>query len=295
MGDAQLVASISVHVQLEFRASVSDPFDVLIVEVRLAMLVDFGHHCDHMQNPKAAQPTLPLVLQFPSAFVAANPGILLSFDWVHPPQLRTFLKNCLPVISATTSIKPEPSEASVMIPSCRRGKSEDSDARIRDLTSLFQSLNASSAVSTRKLAHKHNDSDIYAILSSEDAMEGEEELEILFCASSGPPPTSQLNKAAMLEESVGEPDLIGIETISATVWHDTDIISMAIHGPAKINRQTKVERVEYLTGLPSYWPVPRIPTAYVVDLRDPKFDYYDGDGEVLDLRSGSSGTPASGT
>jgi hypothetical protein len=60
---------------------------------------------------------------------------------------------------------------------------------------------------------------------------------------------------------------------------------MAIDGLANINRQTKVQRVEYLTDLPSYWPVPRIPTAYVVDLRDPKFDYYDADGELLDLRA----------
>jgi hypothetical protein len=109
-----------------------------------------------------------------------------------------------------------------MIQSRRRVKSEDSDTHILDLKSPLQFLNASSAVRTRKLAHKHNDTDIYEILSSEDEMEVEaalrpsgassdppqpleieteveEEVEVLSCASSDPPQSSQLKQAAILE------------------------------------------------------------------------------------------------
>ncbi|KAJ7475308.1 hypothetical protein B0H11DRAFT_1727892 [Mycena galericulata] len=100
-------------------------------------------------------------------------------------------------------------------------------------------------------------------------------------ASSDPPepahPSSDSNSDDELEES-------GIETVSTTVWCDTDIISKAIDGLAHINRQTKVQRVEYLNELASGYPVPRIPTAYVLDLRDPKFDFRagaDGRGELL--------------
>jgi hypothetical protein len=70
--------------------------------------------------------------------------------------------------------------------------------------------------------------------------------------------------------------------LSTTVWYDTDIVSKTIDGLAKINRQTKVERVEYLNNvIPSYFPVPRTRTAFILDLRDPKFDFYDKAGDPL--------------
>jgi hypothetical protein len=66
-----------------------------------------------------------------------------------------------------------------------------------------------------------------------------------------------------------------------TFWGDTNIISRAIVGPATINRQGKVERVEYLDQIPSFFPVPRKKTAYILDLRDEHFDYVDADGVPL--------------
>lgn len=69
--------------------------------------------------------------------------------------------------------------------------------------------------------------------------------------------------------------------ISTTDWQDPHIVSEAINQSTKITRETKVERVEYLTAIPSYWPVPRIPTAYVLDLRDSKFDFVDENGVAL--------------
>ncbi|KAJ6580603.1 hypothetical protein B0H10DRAFT_1962514 [Mycena sp. CBHHK59/15] len=41
-----------------------------------------------------------------------------------------------------------------------------------------------------------------------------------------------------------------------------------------------VENIEYLTEIPSVWPVPRVPTAYVVDLSAEKFRIYEG-GKLL--------------
>lgn len=32
---------------------------------------------------------------------------------------------------------------------------------------------------------------------------------------------------------------------------------------------------------PSYWPAPRVPTAYILDLRDSKFDFIDEHGDAL--------------
>jgi hypothetical protein len=41
-----------------------------------------------------------------------------------------------------------------------------------------------------------------------------------------------------------------------------------------------VEHIEILEKLPSVWPVPRLPTAYIVDLRAPEFDVEEK-GKVL--------------
>jgi len=42
-----------------------------------------------------------------------------------------------------------------------------------------------------------------------------------------------------------------------------------------------VERVEYLNDLPSYWPIPEVYVAYVLDLSDPKFNIKDKDGNLI--------------
>jgi len=43
-----------------------------------------------------------------------------------------------------------------------------------------------------------------------------------------------------------------------------------------------VDAVEYISDLPSYWPVPRnTKRAYVVDLSDPKYNVYDKNGRLM--------------
>jgi hypothetical protein len=39
-----------------------------------------------------------------------------------------------------------------------------------------------------------------------------------------------------------------------------------------VTAEVTVERVEYLTELPSLYPIPETPTASVIDLQDPKFN-----------------------
>ncbi|KAJ6551054.1 hypothetical protein DFH09DRAFT_1366554 [Mycena vulgaris] len=100
-------------------------------------------------------------------------------------------------------------------------------------------------------------------------------------ASSDPPEPSGLLPPPDSDDKPEIPDEgSALETLSTTVWYDTDIISKIIRGRANINRQTKMEAVEYLDDLPPYLPIPRIPTAYIMDLRAAKFDFYDED-EVL--------------
>jgi hypothetical protein len=71
--------------------------------------------------------------------------------------------------------------------------------------------------------------------------------------------------------------------VSATQWLDPEIESHVSDHPRRLNRQLLVERVEYLSDIPTYWPVPRQRTAYILDLRDPKFDVYNDKGEMLSM------------
>lgn len=48
-----------------------------------------------------------------------------------------------------------------------------------------------------------------------------------------------------------------------------------------INHQLTIDRVKFLTDIPTYWPVPQQKMVYVVDLRDPKFGIIRDTGELL--------------
>ncbi len=41
-----------------------------------------------------------------------------------------------------------------------------------------------------------------------------------------------------------------------------------------------LERVEYLNQLPALWPILEQPTAFILDLRDPRYNLYDKDGNL---------------
>ncbi|KAJ6624124.1 hypothetical protein B0H10DRAFT_2325962 [Mycena sp. CBHHK59/15] len=64
---------------------------------------------------------------------------------------------------------------------------------------------------------------------------------------------------------------------SDTVWLDPHVSSMVriVNMSFISDARTHVERMEYLTEIPSVWPIPRVSTVYVVDLSDPKFNLVD--------------------
>jgi hypothetical protein len=45
-------------------------------------------------------------------------------------------------------------------------------------------------------------------------------------------------------------------------------VSFVIEGEFKVTKELQVERVEYLMDIPSICPIPRIQTAFILDLRD---------------------------
>lgn len=64
------------------------------------------------------------------------------------------------------------------------------------------------------------------------------------------------------------PDPPVFHSESDTYWLDDDVTSMRIYGKTSLTSRTRVECVEKVNGLPTVWPVPRIKTAYLLDLTD---------------------------
>ncbi|KAJ6608663.1 hypothetical protein B0H10DRAFT_1955216 [Mycena sp. CBHHK59/15] len=70
-----------------------------------------------------------------------------------------------------------------------------------------------------------------------------------------------------------------------SLWQDE--ITLFVHtGNFQITRKVRAKWIEYLSDLPSIWPIPHIPTVFIVSFDDPKFDITDskaGDAYTLDL------------
>jgi hypothetical protein len=173
-------------------------------------------------------------------------------------------------------VKLEASQASFSTrPDEPRVKTEDPGGCTIDLTSPARPSMPSTTVRTRQLVE--NRSEIIEILSLDDEMEVEASLQPSGASSDPPEPPYSFGH----DDSDDEPDTSASVSLSTTYWGDANIISTAIDSPATINRQTRVERVEYLDQIPSFFPVPRRKTAYILDLRDDEFDFVDKDGNPI--------------
>ncbi|KAF8961308.1 hypothetical protein BDZ97DRAFT_1760046 [Flammula alnicola] len=68
---------------------------------------------------------------------------------------------------------------------------------------------------------------------------------------------------------------------SDTIWLDLDVSSEVSNVRQQLHRRLTVDSVEYVKGLPSYWPIPRDKCAYLVDFSDSKYEIYDEEGKLL--------------
>lgn len=111
--------------------------------------------------------------------------------------------------------------------------------------------------------------EVIEILSSDDEMDIDE------ADSPQSEDSSQWSGDFSSEVSFGSGGQLDEEEdlVPPTNWRDPKITSEVVwqRDETTVTRQCSVERVEILTALPSCWPVPRIPTAYIVDLRDAKY------------------------
>ena len=49
---------------------------------------------------------------------------------------------------------------------------------------------------------------------------------------------------------------------------DSDVTSLAVEGVFQVTKELQVDRVEYLSDIPGVWPILKLPTTLILDLRD---------------------------
>lgn len=72
---------------------------------------------------------------------------------------------------------------------------------------------------------------------------------------------------------------------AGTIWTDSEVTSFAVEGKFQVTKEVRVDRVEYLATIPCVWPIPKIQTAFILDLRD------DAKYLVRKKAGGNSATP----
>ncbi|KAJ7782537.1 hypothetical protein DFH07DRAFT_1010922 [Mycena maculata] len=210
---------------------------------------------------------------YQEAYITANAHVFLDHDWIDIDALRRFVQRARDPLPSDLST---PSSLSSPAPV----KIED-DAS----TTCLSTAPTSTSVKTRAL--KEGDREVLEILSDSDSDSDEFPAAIgtdfadssSLPASSDPGPIetdSDDGHTSSDEFDVGS----GLQK-SDTIWQDAQISSQVRIGPIRITKEVTVQRLEYLSEIPSIYPIPKIPTGFVLDLNDPKFEIKDKKSGIL--------------
>ncbi|KAG6824629.1 hypothetical protein H0H92_006258 [Tricholoma furcatifolium] len=240
---------------------------------------------------------------FPKPFIEANPAIFLNSEWIDVDKLKVFLDRSNLAKSTQSPTQPENNPVKTEPTDATRIKTEPCDLKPPDAHLGSQNCLAR----TRKI--QENGHDVIEILSSDsddDRAPGYPVVDDSRCAPFGDADGWESDTyltAASLPVSDGEgfgseysspndDNSIGDDAEhefdpsifvlpSDTVWDDPDLTSTFIAQEIRITASLTVQRLEYLTEIPSLWPIPHIPTAFILDLRHPKFQIFDKDGKLF--------------
>ncbi|KAG7087904.1 hypothetical protein E1B28_011951 [Marasmius oreades] len=206
---------------------------------------------------------------FTEVYQHANPAEFMDNDWIDVAKLRKFLATrpaCVVVkeepdrisMSRSLPIKQEPGEGvSIDLQSETNGP-QTTVYKIRD-QEVHEILDSEDEPKSSTVQRRRSPSVISLDSDKEFINDIKEE------TGSSPAPCA--------EEVTWEP--------SDTFWPQ-DITSqvhplVSADSPLHVTRQLVVERLERLSEIPSAWPVLDTPTAYILDLSDPKHRLYEQD------------------
>ncbi|KAJ7823708.1 hypothetical protein B0H14DRAFT_2597735 [Mycena olivaceomarginata] len=194
-----------------------------------------------MSHDGISKPDLPTRLH------RGQPHLFINNDWFDAVQLRAFLKNMIihpdDSVPARTKVEYEASDASGMCPSAIP------NVRVRVLTEGTQ--------------------EVLEILSDSENTPGSPH-----ARQSSPLPPSDIRRWTRPPLTANHPHLICLVILRPVVTLSPlrPQSSRVCIGEFQVTAEATVERVEYLTELPPLYPIPETPTAFVIDLQDPKFN-----------------------
>ncbi|KAJ6514138.1 hypothetical protein DFH09DRAFT_1374065 [Mycena vulgaris] len=204
-----------------------------------------------------------------SEYVASNASMFLDNDWINMDQLKHFLArpdtDSHPSDALQTRVKLE-FDASTRLFAAERQAPPSVNAKIK----------------TRTL--KEGNKEVLEILSDSDSevedFRGEDSDDFL-------PRSDAVSEATYVgtdlddnELSADESESDGSLQDSDTLWLDDGLSSRVRVGEMRVTSNVTVQRVEYVPGLPSAFPIPEIATAFVVDLHDAQYNLTDKHGKL---------------
>ncbi|KAJ6580328.1 hypothetical protein B0H10DRAFT_2443268 [Mycena sp. CBHHK59/15] len=219
-------------------------------------------------------------------YIASNAGRFLDHEWINIPNLRDFL--CRKAADAgQVASSTRPSAVSDLI----HVKIEAPQPSAHPAPAILVKAESQStglpckipgAVKMRTL--NEGGHDVFELLSDSEpeTLDHDSDLEVSAALirtashSSSVIPLTDAMDADDFDDEFRDSDLVE----SDTIWQD-EITSFVSTGNFRITSKVKVQQIEYLSNLPSIWPIHRIPTAFVVSLEDPKYDITDQKTEML--------------
>ncbi|KAJ6603588.1 hypothetical protein DFH09DRAFT_1354717 [Mycena vulgaris] len=199
-------------------------------------------------------------------YIRANAAMFLDNEWIKVSELRDFLsRRDQPVLVSFPPLHVPPT----------RVKQETVDSRFAATPIKLETEAGVALVRTRTL--QDGGREVVEILSDSEDGSGTgigenidldsdfEVAETLFhsASRSSSIPAGFLHTSDI--DTSDSDDESGLRS-SDTIWQDPGLTSRVLVGRFRVTTAVTVDRVEYLSKIPSIWPIPRIPTAFVLSL-----------------------------
>ncbi|KAJ7890991.1 hypothetical protein B0H14DRAFT_3428866 [Mycena olivaceomarginata] len=214
-----------------------------------------------MSHDGISKPNLPTRLH------RGQPHLFINNDWFDAVQLRAFLKNMIihpdDSVPARTKVEYEASDASGMCPSAIP------NVRVRVLTEGTQEV-------LEILSDSENTLGSPRVSPTNLCIPRLTVLPLLQMPASHhrfPHLTFDVGHGRRDFASRGDSESATAADLDGYFSSDELEVSSRVRiGEFQVMAEATVERVEYLTELPPLYPIPETPTAFVIDLQDPKFN-----------------------
>ncbi|KAK6992570.1 hypothetical protein R3P38DRAFT_3084685 [Favolaschia claudopus] len=238
---------------------------------------------------------------YTSAYIETHSHEFITTNWIDVGQIRQFVDNgcslrvsaSSPPVFTTTRVK---LEGNASDPSATRSFDAPPPLRVKTHTEgnreVLEILSDSEDEGVRVKQEPADTGDVVDISSDseEEAVQNNQGIcsfyhtnssSLTYTTGEHTRSSSPLPPSSDFPSDSFEDDLEPSKTFSKL---NPELTSSIWTGHHRVTQEVTVKRIEYLNGLPSIFPIPKIPTAFVITLDDPDFD-------IVDPKTGQFYTP----